>query len=308
MRTALIIPTRNGAPFLDRLLPALARQTLAPDLILVIDSGSTDGGPARWRDHGAQVIGIDPARFNHGGTRRWASEQVGEADTLIYMTQDAVPARDDAFARLCAGLHAATDIGCAYGRQLPHPHASVLARHARAFNYPAAGRIKRLADQVELGIKTCFSSDAFAAYRRDALERVGGFPADVIGSEDAYVAARLLQAGLAVHYVADAQVCHSHDYTPAEEFRRYFDVGVFYRRERWIGETFGHAGSEGLRFVISELRALRAAGQSWRAPEALWRSLMKLSGYRLGHLEHHLPRALKRHLGMFSRYWDPLSP
>ncbi len=308
MRTALIVPTRNSAPFLDHLLPALARQTLTPERILVVDSGSSDGSPERWRRHGAQVVGIDPAQFNHGGTRRWASEQVADADTLIYMTQDAVPASDDAFAQLCAGLHAAPEIGCAYGRQLPHAEAGVLASHARAFNYPATSRIKRLTDRAELGIKTCFSSDAFAAYRREALERVGGFPTDVIGSEDAYVAARLLLAGYAVHYVAEAVVRHSHDYTPMQEFRRYFDIGVFYRRERWIGESFGHAGGEGRRFVASELRALRDAGQSWRTPEVLWRSALKLAGYRLGHLEHRLPRALKRRIGMFPRYWDRTTP
>lgn len=301
-RVVLVIPVRNGEPFLERMLPALRAQSLQPDEILVIDSASRDQSVARWRAFGARVVGIDAATFNHGGTRGWASTLV-DADVLIYMTQDAIPVPPDALARLVDGLYAADDIGVAYGRQLPHPEAGVLARHARAFNYPAQGRIKRLADAGELGIKTCFTSDAFCAYRMDALVAVGGFPQDVIGSEDAHVAGRMLLDGYAVNYVADAQAWHSHDYSIAEEFRRYFDIGVFYSRERWIAECFGRAGGEGGRFVRSELAALWRGRQWMRVPGALLRSAAKLLGYRLGHLERRLPLAVKRRVSMFPGYW-----
>ncbi|HHL2306586.1 TPA: mannose-1-phosphate guanylyltransferase/mannose-6-phosphate isomerase [Pseudomonas aeruginosa] len=194
-------------------------------------------------------------------------------------------------------------IGVAYGRQLPHPGAGLLGAQARRFNYPPESRSKRLADASELGIKTCFSSDSFSAYRSDALAAVGGFPEDVIGSEDAYVAARLLQAGYAVRYAASAEVYHSHDYRLLEEFRRYFDIGVFYGRERWIRAAFGGAGGEGKRYVLAEIQALRAAGALYRVPEIALRSAFKLLGYRLGQLERHLPVALKRRISMFPGYW-----
>ncbi|VXC94460.1 O antigen biosynthesis rhamnosyltransferase RfbN [Pseudomonas sp. 8Z] len=302
MRVALIIPTRNAGAHLDRLLPALAAQTLQPDEFLVVDSASRDDTVARFRHAGARVEVIEPSQFNHGGTRRWASQQVA-ADVLIYLTQDAIPAGPESFARVVANLQAEADIGVAYGRQLPHPDAGLLGAQSRRFNYPAQGRTKRLADAAQLGIKTCFSSDSFAVYNRTALEAVGGFPQDVIGSEDAYVAARMLLAGYAVRYAADAEVQHSHDYRLLEEFRRYFDIGVFYGRERWIGQAFGTAGGEGLRYVRAELEALQGAGALWRAPEVLLRTFCKLLGYRLGHVEAYLPRAMKRRISMFSTYW-----
>lgn len=302
MRVALIIPTRNAGAHLDRLLPALAMQTLQPDEFLVVDSASHDDTVMRFREAGARVEVIPSSQFNHGGTRRWASQQV-EADALIYLTQDAIPATAQTFARIIADLQGEADIGVAYGRQLPHPDAGLLGAQSRRFNYPPLSRTKRLADAAELGIKTCFSSDSFSAYRRDALSAVGGFPEDVIGSEDAFVAARMLLAGYAVRYAADAEVQHSHDYGLLEEFRRYFDIGVFYGRERWIREAFGSAGGEGLRYVKAELRALRAAGALWRAPEVLLRTACKLLGYRLGHHEARFPRSIKRHLSMYSNYW-----
>lgn len=265
MRCALVIPTRNAGAHLDRLLPALVAQRRQPDSILVVDSRSSDDTVERFRAFGARVEIIEPASFNHGGTRRW--------------------------------------VGVAYGRQLPHPGAGLLGAQARRFNYPPESRSKRLADASELGIKTCFSSDSFSAYRSDALAAVGGFPEDVIGSEDAYVAARLLQAGYAVRYAASAEVYHSHDYRLLEEFRRYFDIGVFYGRERWIRAAFGGAGGEGKRYVLAEIQALRAAGALYRVPEIALRSAFKLLGYRLGQLERHLPVALKRRISMFPGYW-----
>ncbi|MCO3308248.1 glycosyltransferase family 2 protein, partial [Pseudomonas aeruginosa] len=133
MRCALVIPTRNAGAHLDRLLPALAAQRRQPDSILVVDSRSSDDTVERFRAFGARVEVIEPASFNHGGTRRWASQQV-EADALIYLTQDAIPASPDSFANLLDELYAEADIGVAYGRQLPHPGAGLLGAQARRFN------------------------------------------------------------------------------------------------------------------------------------------------------------------------------
>ena len=302
MRTALIIPTRNAGVFAERQLAALARQSLQPDELLVVDSYSSDGTAARYLAYGARVEVIDPSNFNHGGTRGWASTLV-DADVLIYMTQDAIPSDPHALHHLHDELLSEADIGVAYGRQLPHPGAGLLASQARRFNYPEQSRTKRLADAAELGIKTCYSSDSFAAYRRTTLQAVGGFPTDVIGSEDAFVAGKMLLAGYAVRYAASACVEHSHDYQLQEEFRRYFDIGTFYGRERWIAEAFGRAGGEGKRFVLAELHALRASGALHRTPEVLLRTALKLFGYHLGYHENLLPVALKRRCSMFAAYW-----
>ena len=227
--TALIIPTRNSAPFLSVLQSALQRQSLSLDEILIIDSSSVDGSADQWRKWGARVETVEPRTFNHGGTRGLASRMV-KSDVLIYMTQDAIPEAADSLQQIRDALFLENDIGTAFGRQLPHVNAGLLAQHSRAYNYPAQSLTKRMSDAPNLGIKTCFSSDAFAAYRHDVLDEVGGFPEDVIGTEDAHVAGRMLLAGYAVRYAAEARVRHSHDYTVMEEFRRYFDIGVFYGR------------------------------------------------------------------------------
>ena len=49
---AVVVPCRNGAPWLGELLDSLAAQVLPPDEVVVVDDGSTDGSPdvvRRWK-------------------------------------------------------------------------------------------------------------------------------------------------------------------------------------------------------------------------------------------------------------------
>jgi len=300
MRVAVIIPTRNAEPWLDRLIPAIQAQQHQPDQWLVVDSSSTDSTVARLRDAGAQVHVIPAAEFNHGGTREWARTEV-DADILIYMTQDAIP-EPDCFSNLIKEFENPL-VGIAYARQLARSEAGVFEAHPRLFNYPLQARSKSFKDKEQLGIKTCFSSDSCAAYRSSMLAQVGGFPKNVIGSEDAYVAGKMLLAGYHVHYAAQAHVEHSHEYSILQEFKRYFDIGVFYGREKWLTHAFGGATGEGKRFVRSEMRMLLQRKQWYWLPSSVIRNSCKFLGYRLGHKESSLPTAVKRRLSMFPGYW-----
>jgi glycosyltransferase involved in cell wall biosynthesis/GT2 family glycosyltransferase len=300
-KTALCIPTLNPGRDAVNLIAALAAQILKPAIFLVIDSGSDDGSSEAFSRAGAQAHSIDPREFNHGGTRQLAVDQLDDADFIIFLTQDAIPADPQSFKNLIE-CFADPEIGAAFGRQLPRNGAGPIEAHARVFNYPASSRITTFSDRARLGIKTTFMSNSFAAYRRADLVAVGGFPSDLIMGEDTYVAAKLLLAGKKVAYCADATVFHSHDYRLMEEFRRYFDAGVLHARQPWIRRNFGGAENEGLRFVKSELGYLFRRNPLL-IPSALLRSLYKLVGFQLGLHEDKLTLSLKRRLSMFPPYW-----
>ena len=170
------------------------------------------------------------------------------------------------------------------------------------FNYPAESQLKTFDDKKIFGIKTALNSNSFAAYRVDALKSIGGFPNNVILSEDMYVAAKMLLDGRKIFYNADAQVYHSHNYTATQEFHRYFDIGVFHSRESWIRDTFGSAEGAGKKFVLMKLKAL------WKENPinffgAIFRDGAKFFGYRLGRLEKFLPNDLCSSLSMNKNYW-----
>ncbi len=300
--TALIVPTLNAGPQWREWIEAVGRQTLRPVRVLVIDSASTDDTPRIARDAGLDVLAISRAEFGHGRTRQLGVERTAPADFLLFMTQDAIPAKDDAFEELLKAFDS-SKIAAAYGRQLPHPGASAIAAHARAFNYPAEAAVRSMADAPRLGIKTSFLSNSFAAWRRAALEAVGGFDRETLVNEDALAASRLLLDGWGIAYRPSAEVFHSHDYTPAQDFKRYFDIGVFHRQNPWIRERFGKAEGEGGRFVRSEMAYLSKRAP-WLVPSALSRTALKWAGYRLGVAHRALPPGLVRRMSQYPGRWE----
>jgi rhamnosyltransferase len=297
----VVVPTLNAA----KEWPAFAQALIAAiesQFVTIIDSSSTDGTAELARANGFRIHIIPQSEFNHGGTRQLAAGLLPDAEVLVYLTQDALLASPGAIAEV---LEAFEDqqVGAAYGRQLPHKGAGPIEAHARLFNYPTSSEVRVLDSRRERGIKSIFISNSFAAYRREALLAVGGFPPDVIFGEDTITAARLLLAGWKIAYVAEAQVYHSHRYTWTQDFKRYFDIGVLHSRESWLLREFGSTSGEGGRFVRSELSYLWPR-HWWLIPSALIRTALKLVGYRLGRIERKLGRRWKRRLSMHHRFWE----
>ncbi|MFA7669304.1 MAG: glycosyltransferase [Burkholderiaceae bacterium] len=303
LNVLVVVPVYNGGPLWHEAARALARaQAFSRHHVRVevVDSSSRDESAAVAREHGFPVRSIASRDFDHGGTRN-AAVLNQAADIYVFLTQDAVLDHPAALDGLLAAFQD-PDVAVAYGRQLPHRDANPIAAHARAFNYGAHSRVVGLRDRSRLGIKTVFVSNSFAAYRAPVFQALGGFPERVILSEDMYLAARAVLDGCKVAYVSEACVRHSHNYSPLEEFRRYFDIGVFQADHGWIGEEFGAAEGEGLRFVKSEARHLLAQAPLW-LPRACLHNALKILGYRLGHHYNHLPTTWRQHLSMQPRYW-----
>lgn len=300
-RVACIIPTYNGKGDLARLLDSLETQTAKFDAF-VVDSSSTDGTRELAKRVAKSLKVIASAEFNHGGTRQLMIDQNPEYEIYVFLTQDACLVDVRAIERLVEPFSDPV-VGAVCGRQLPHLDATPLAEHARYFNYPPVVQVRTMANVPELGIKTAFMSNSFAAYRREALLAIGGFPKHVIFAEDMYAAAKMLMIGWKIVYAGNAQCRHSHNYSTKQEFSRYFDMGVFHAREAWIRQNFGGAGGEGLRYMRSELCFL-GLSRIYLWPIAILRNLTKLVGYKLGQQESKLPVRMKRALGMHKRYWD----
>ncbi len=306
LRVKVIVPTYNGGRIWKDCARALAQaQAATPAVsgVVVVDSSSRDDTVAVAHACGFTVDVIDFRDFDHGGTRNRACFSVaGDADIVVFLTQDAVLDADSALADLAAAF-SDPDVAVAYGRQLPHLDANPLAAHARLFNYRDKSYVCGREARAAMGLKTVFTSNSFAAYRMSVFKELGGFPEKNILSEDMYFAAKAVMGGYKVAYVAQAAVRHSHNYTPLEEFRRYFDIGVFHHDEAWIAGNFGGAGGEGRRFIASELRYLFKNAPTW-IPRACVNNFFKIAGYKLGKNYSRLPGGLRRWFSMHRKYWD----
>jgi len=302
MRVGLVVPTLNAGDRWSRFLAAVASQSVLPDRLLDIDSGSEDQTVEEARRAGFEVVTIDRSTFNHGGTRQWAAEYLVDCDLVVFLTQDAILAEPDTIGNIVASF-ADPSVAVAYGRQVPHEGATPIEAHARIFNYGPTSLRKDTAAAESMGAAVFFCSNSFSCYRREALIGLGGFKRDLILGEDMEFAARAVLAGYANLYCADAPVFHSHDYGFKETLKRYFDIGVFDSEHRWMKETFGSHDARGKRYVISELRYLLGKSPA-QIPKAVLLTAAKWAGYKLGLGHHRLSLESKRRLSTMPGYWQ----
>lgn len=281
-------------------MAALNDQTVQLEVI-VIDSSSSDDTVAVAESLGAVAIVINAGDFDHGGTRTLAAKRA-EGDIQVYLSQDSLPADRLAIENLIRPF-GDIKVGAAFGRQVPHPGATPFGAHLREFNYPETSFVRTLEDRKQYGIKTPFLSNAFAAYRRSALEEVGWFRERLIMGEDTCAGAMLLLAGYKIAYAADAVVCHSHNFTASEEFRRYFDIGVFHAQEDWLLREFGKAEGEGMAYIRSGARFLSRHGKQYLLPEFFFRTILKYTGYTLGRHAEKIPFPLRKKMSMHRGWW-----
>lgn len=298
----VIIPIYKPDHKLIELLKKIKEQSIEDIPLLIIDSGSNDEYKSEIKNMNCLVKKIDVKTFNHGGTRQMGADMFPDKDIYIFLTQDAILANEKSIENIVK-VFDNFNIGCAYGRQLPHKDANLFSSYARLFNYKDKSYIYSINDKEKYGIKTAFNSNSFAAYRRKALNEIGGFPIDTILSEDMYVAAKMLLNKWSVAYCSDAMVYHSHNYTIWQEFKRYFDIGVFHSRESWIKDTFGGAEGEGKKYIISEFKYLIKRNIVLIFPMII-RDIMKFLGFRLGMKERFINKHIKRKISMTKNFWN----
>ena len=303
MNVSIIIPTRNGSTTLRELLAGLKIQSSPANEILVIDSGSEDDTVEVAAGYGARIRSIDPGNFDHGATRTEAAK-MASGEILVFMTQDVLVASRDTIEKLTAPLRQTEEISLSYGRQLPSFQASEISAHLREFNYPDESYVRSFADREKYGFQTVFVSNSCAAYRHSDLAEIGYFENDLIFGEDSCAAGRLLEKGGKVAYSADAVVYHSHNYSWTEDFRRYFDIGVFHQSQKWLLDSYGGAGGRGLDYIQSGLTYLYRRRSYGMIGDFMVRVGVKFLGYRLGRIHRQLPLSLATHLSMNKRWWE----
>lgn len=269
------LPVRDGGALLLGTLGALARQSVAHEL-LVCDSGSRDDSVAVAREHGARVIEIAPHEFGHGSTRNLLMrEAAGERVALL--TQDAEPADERWLERLLEGFSLADEVAIAYGPYRPREDASLavrieLERWFQSLSPDGAMLLERLDAEErrslpvgELIGRRGFFTDANACLARAAWEQVPF--REVSYAEDRVLAIDMLRAGYAKAFVPQAAVLHSHPYTSVQQLRRSFD--------EWRGllEVYDWREPASPRHLLSRMRG--ALGQADAA----------LAAERVSHLE-----------------------
>ena len=298
----VIIPAYRPGREFGELLHRLEEQEYRPRRILVMNTGEQYWNREWEKCPILEVHHLEQKDFDHGGTRRRAAE-LSNADIMIFMTQDALPADRKVIGNLVCAVSENPGAGAAYARQLPRADCRFLERYTRSFNYPEQSSVKSLADIDKYGIKTYFCSNVCAAYRKEIYDKLGGFVERTIFNEDMIYAGNLIKAGYGIAYAADAKILHSHNYSCMEQFHRNFDLGVSQAEHPEIFEGVPSEG-EGIRLVKRSLGYLIRTGHFWLIPQLIWQSGMKYAGYFLGKRYRKLPRKVVLACTMSPYYWN----
>lgn len=298
----VIIPAYHPGKEFATLIKRLEKQSVSIHRIIVMNTEESMWNK-EWEklSDAMEVHHLTKEEFDHGGTRARAAE-LSDADVMVFMTQDAMPADRELLAELLKALDQEENIAAAYARQLPNAECSFVERYTRAFNYPDTSLVKTKADLDKYGIKTFFCSNVCAAYKKDIYEKQGGFVRRTIFNEDMIYAGGLIQAGYGIVYAAEARVIHSHNYNCMQQFHRNFDLGVSQTEHPEIFEGVPSEG-EGMRLVKKTLAYLIHSGRIWLIPGFVLQCAGKYAGYLAGKKFRKLPKKFILWCTMSPNYW-----
>ena len=306
MTIDVIIPVYKPDNTLLSLLDMLGKQTKAVQKIILMNTEKSIFDAFMSEEELSEkypkacICHVTKAEFDHGKTRHEGIAK-SDADIVLCMTQDAIPADEQLVENLTKALQDEKVIA-AYARQLPREDCSVMEAYMRSFNYPELSTVKSIEDLDRLKIKTFFCSNVCCAYKRELYEKMGGFIRRTIFNEDMIFAGNAIKAGYKVAYVAEAKVVHSHNYSCMQQLHRNFDLGV---SQADHPEIFADAPSEGegVKSVIQTAKYLTSQGKWYLIPYLFAQSGFKYLGYLLGKNYKKLPRKVVLGLSMNKEYW-----
>jgi len=208
---AVVIPCRDERATLRRCISSLRAQEPPPDIVVVVDNGSTDGSLSDARAAADLVLEI------HGGTiarlRNVGARATGASPFIAFVDADC----EVHPGWLAAGLAALEDAELVGARVSAPADASWVARRWAAV-------------EARLGHAGSALWSQNLLLRRDTFTRVDGFTETLATGEDVDLSRKVRETGGVVALVPGMAVTH-HGFSP--------DLAGFVRRERWHASTPG---------------------------------------------------------------------
>lgn len=197
MRVAVVIPARNAERSIAQTIDAVRRQTRPADEIVVVDNGSIDGTGAAASAAGACVV-------REGRRGSYAARNTGirstRSEIIAFTDADCAP-HPTWLERLLDRFRDEVDV--VGGNVVDGGVATVAERWAAARKVLSQDRAFHHAFMP-------YFATANVAWRRDALERIGGFDASLASGGDVDASWRLQRAGGVLAFQPEAAVTHRH--------------------------------------------------------------------------------------------------
>jgi len=208
---SIILRSYNEAWALRETLPALQAQEYKNWELIVIDSGSTDGSTELIRDFNPRHFHqIKPEEYNPSRVMNWGM-RLARGDFGIFLNADATPQNQNWLRPLVNAL-ANPENAAVFGKQIPRPDCQAVyaCDYERCF-----GANRESANWPH------FFSMVSSGIRKDIWARRGFLEKLQYAEDDEYT--RWCKSHeFKVVYCPDSVVMHSHNYTPAQAYKRSF--------------------------------------------------------------------------------------
>lgn len=196
---SVVVRAYNEGRHIGRLLEGLDKQTLKPDEIIVVDSGSSDDTVAIAEAAGCVIERISKREFSFGrALNRGCAAAKG--DILLIASAHVYPVYDT-YVEHIVGAFDRDRVAIAYGRQVGDERTKFSEARVMLKWFPA----QNIWDQ-----RHPFSNNANAAILRRVWEETS-YDETLTGLEDLDFAKKALAKGYTLSYVADAPVVHVHE-------------------------------------------------------------------------------------------------
>ncbi len=247
---SIVVRAYNEEAHIGRLLSGLNQQSTSNFEVVLVDSGSTDEtvGIAQgesWH-FPVHVLRIQPEQFSFGRSLNLGIKHAS-SNTIVIASAHVYPVYPDWIERLISQF-SEVKVGLAYGKQ----------RGGSTTRFPEHQIFARwFPDQSRIQASNPFCNNANAALRRDLWE-VHHYDESLSGLEDLEWAHWAIDQGHQVAYVAEAEIVHLHEDTPAGVYNRYRREAMAFKRI-FPQEQFGFLNFSQLFFsnLVSDLRIAR---------------------------------------------------
>ena len=212
---SIIMRSMNDMAYIEQTLSMVFSQEFTDFELLNVDSGSTDGTYEVVKkfnpDNSYQ---IPPGSYVPGKVLNEAIAKT-RGKIIVFNNSDCVPQNNQWLGNLIKPLLDDPEVVATYGNQLSRPDAKplIVKDNLRAFG-----------DGSIAATWFHFFSLATSAIRRKTILEFP-FNPELQYSEDVDWSYRMKQKGLVIKYVPGAIVEHSHNYTPAQVKKRFYNEG-----------------------------------------------------------------------------------
>ena len=215
---SLVIRALNEEKPLERLLEGVHNQTVRKVEIILVDSGSTDSTIEVAQKNKARILHILPKDFTFGRSLN-LGVSAATSPLVVIASAHVYPVYPDWLEKLLAPFEDPT-IAISYGKQRGTPVARFSEQQVFARWYPGQSNLRQ---------QQPFCNNANAAIRR-SLWQAHPYDETLTGLEDLAWGKWVLEQGLGIAYMAEAEVIHVHAETRSAVRNRYKREAIAFRQ------------------------------------------------------------------------------